>query len=365
MKKRNVICLLLIMLVLFLPIFVDAKVEKISKAIMNAEENQKIRVVVHLKDDSSQKTTNSMSLSEQIIPEDKIKYKNKNNLFASLNKQEIEQLAKSENVESVSEERKYQITLAESVPLINATNSWNLQSSGINLTGIGQTICIIDTGVNYSHPDLGGGCWGNNNNTSSCKIIGGWDYCANDDALCTGTDSNPMDVNGHGTHVAGIAAANGAIKGAAPLSKIIMIKTANATGTFWDSDIKKAIDWCVSNSTKFNISVISMSLGGYLYDNYCDWDDPSNVVSSINAAIAKNISVIAASGNDANSTNIASPACIQNVTPIGDTYDANVGEISWGIPWLCTDSTTTLDKIVCHRLDKPFLITNHGFIIKH
>ena len=44
--------------------------------------------------------------------------------------------------------------LQESVPLINATKTWPLQILGINLTGIKDTVCIIDTGVNFNHPDL-------------------------------------------------------------------------------------------------------------------------------------------------------------------------------------------------------------------
>ena len=39
---------------------------------------------------------------------------------------------------------------------MNASSSWNLKIGGSNLTGLGETVCIIDTGINYTHPDLGG-----------------------------------------------------------------------------------------------------------------------------------------------------------------------------------------------------------------
>ena len=97
-----------------------------------------------------------------------------------------------------------------------------MQSNGINLTGEGQTICIIDTGIDYNHTDFGN-CYGNNNPDSECKILGGIDYCA-DDTTCTSTDNYPDDAHGHGTHVAGIAAANGSLKGVAPGAKLIIIK---------------------------------------------------------------------------------------------------------------------------------------------
>jgi len=117
--------------------------------------------------------------------------------------------------------------------------------------------------------------------------------------------------------VSGIASANGSIKGVAPNAKIIMIKAANATGTFWNDDLEKAIDWCVNNASKFNISVISMSLGGTLYSGYCD---ASDVLSDeIDNAVAHNISVVVASGNDASTSQITGPACVQNAIPIGGT----------------------------------------------
>jgi len=80
-------------------------------------------------------------------------------------------------------------------------------------TGLGETaqiieICIIDTGINYSHPDLGD-CNTNEFLEGDCsRLIVGYDFCADDDD-CTTNDTDPMDVNGHGTMVSGIAAANG------------------------------------------------------------------------------------------------------------------------------------------------------------
>jgi len=326
MKKRIVIILILVILVLVLPIFVDAKVEKVSKEILNAADDQKIRVVVHFKEDISQKSIKSLFLSDKIISEDKVRYKTKESVFTTLTKKEIEQLAVSDKIDFISEEKKYRSLLQDSVPLINATPSWNLQSLGINLTGNGQTICIIDTGINYSHPDLGG-CFGENNVSSDCKVIGGWNtYSGNAEIL---------DDYGHGTHVAGIAAANGSLNGVALFSKIIMIK-ANipAENSFNGADVIEGIDWCINNASKFNITTISMSLGGdTYYSNYCDsypseWSDRD----AINRAFAKNISVVVASGNENNKTSISSPACVQNATPVtsnnkGDTQISSFANI--------------------------------------
>lgn len=338
MGKRSSIIFILLIGLLVLPIFVDAKLEKVSKNLMTLKDNQEARVVVQLKDESSSQKIRAMNSKFDEIPEHKIKYKTGHSIFALLTKEEIETLALSDSIEFISEEKKYQTFLQDSIPLINANASWNLQSLGINLTGQGQTMCIIDTGVNYSHPDLGG-CFGNNNVSSDCKVIGGWNTYLN--------NNNTMDDYGHGTHVAGIAAASGGINGTSIYSRIVMIKAnVPSTNGFYGVDIIEGIDWCVNNASKFNITVISMSLGspckyengtstGWCYDSYCnsEYEAPA-----INRAIAKNISVVVATGNANNKTSISSPACIQNATPVtsstkSDNSISNFANI-WGNPLL-------------------------------
>ena len=139
------------------------------------------------------------------------------------------------------------------------------------------------------------------------------DYCA-DDVTCSTTDQDPMDVEGHGTHVAGIAAANGTIKGVAPDAYIMMIKAGNSSGSLFDDDIIKGLQWCTDNSSIYNISVISMSLGGGSYANNCDTDP---LTSYIQDAVDKNISVVVSTGNEGSTTQIGAPACVTNATPIG------------------------------------------------
>ncbi|WP_164519183.1 S8 family serine peptidase [Pseudoalteromonas rubra] len=69
-------------------------------------------------------------------------------------------------------------------------------------TGEGITVAIIDTGIDYTHPDLGG-CFG-----IGCKVVAGYDFHNN--------DNDPMDENGMGTHAARIIGSNGTLKGVAP-----------------------------------------------------------------------------------------------------------------------------------------------------
>ena len=79
--------------------------------------------------------------------------------------------------------------------------------------------------------------------------IHGWDFYNN--------DNNPMDDHYHGTHVAGIVASNDSVyRGVAPDANLVAIKACNGAGECFESDYAAGIDWCVANSTKYNISVI-------------------------------------------------------------------------------------------------------------
>lgn len=272
------------------------------------KDNHEVSVYIKLKENGREgKESEDMERIRNTIGKNKTRYEFKGAIFANLTQTEIEKIRKDRKVEKIEVERIMEIFLEDSVPLINATSTYPLQVEGINLTGSGQTICILDTGVNYNHVDLGG-CYGNNSANSECKVIGGYDY--------VNSDSDPMDDNGHGTHVAGIAVAKGVINGVAPDAKIVMVKVCGAGGSCAEGNIIAGIDWCVNNASIFNISVISMSLGAGLYSDYCN-DDP--IAPSINNAVANNIAVFAATGNGGRSTKIASPACVENAIPVSST----------------------------------------------
>jgi uncharacterized membrane protein YgcG len=241
----------------------------------------------------------------------KRKFTSVNGLSGEITKKGLEKLKNNPNVKKIYPNRPVKAFLSDSVNIVNATNTWRLIYNGTNLTGKKEVVCVIDTGVDYTHSDMGNCASTSNINDGSCgKVIGGYDFINN--------DQDPIDDNGHGTHVAGIVAStNETYRGIAPDANIVAIKSLDMNGDGTTASVVNGIDWCVNNASIFNITVISMSLGSEtLFTGYCD-DSDSATAAAIDTAIAKNISVIAATGNDGSTSGIASPACIKNTTSVG------------------------------------------------
>jgi subtilisin-like proprotein convertase family protein len=208
----------------------------------------------------------------------------------------------------------------------------------LGITGEGQAIAILDTGVDYGVAELGGGGFPN------AKVVAGAD-------LGDG-DADPMDCEGHGTSVAAVAAGP---DGVAPGAKIVALKVAkNAScDTARDSDILAAIDWAVTNSATYAIGAINLSFGGAPEDGadygFCD-DALPQYAASIEAARAAGIVFVASAGNDGLSNAIAAPACISSAVAVGAVYPDSEGDVAWQSDsggTLCADRSTTADTIVC------------------
>ncbi|MFP4498476.1 MAG: S8 family peptidase, partial [Vulcanimicrobiota bacterium] len=147
-------------------------------------------------------------------------------------------------------------------------------------TGKGVGIAVIDSGV-YPHPDF---------TSPNNRIVAFKDF-VNDMKI-------PYDDGGHGTHVAGDAAGNGAMskglyRGTAPDAGIIGLKALKGSGGGKTSDVIKSIQWCIQNKEKYNIRVINMSLGHSAYDDFTQ--DPTNL--AIRKAYEHGIVVVTSAGN--------------------------------------------------------------------
>lgn len=203
--------------------------------------------------------------------------------------------------------------------------------------GTGITVAIVDDGVDYTHPDLGGGGFPN------AKVIGGYDFAEGDaDPFPTG--------NAHGTACAGIASgdppagsAGDYIGGIAPASKVAALKVfPDNGGSATNADLIAAWNWCVTNQfldPANPILVISNSLGGGRYFSAAEADaDQVSIYQAAEAANAAGITILAASGNDGYCDSLGSPAAVSNVISVGAVYDAAFGDY---FPCLSGDSCAT------------------------
>ncbi|MGQ0771648.1 MAG: S8 family serine peptidase [Nitrososphaerota archaeon] len=165
----------------------------------------------------------------------------------------------------------------------------------LGYNGSGIKIAVIDTGVDYNHPDLFG--FGQDG-----KVVGGFDFIENDDS--------PLDTNGHGTEVAGIIAANGKITGIAPQAKILAYRVSD-TGESVSSDlIVKAIQRAVQD----DVDIINISLGVNRTND--------KIEDAINDAVEKGIVVVAAAGNSGpDPKTIGSPGKDPHAITVGATYN--------------------------------------------
>ena len=197
------------------------------------------------------------------------------------------------------------------------------QNKGITLNGAGQTIAVLDSGVDYNLPQLGGGFG------PGFKVEAGYDFVDH--------DNDPMDPGtgtvdpGHGTETAGLLAANqftsGGLtyQGIAPGAKLVALRIYDGTNPVPDSTIADALQWVIDHRTQYNITVVSISFGQGSYD--------SPTVSSvygdqIQELHDEGVAIVASSGDfngDVQPTDgITSPAADPNVISVGSVNASDV-----------------------------------------
>ncbi len=212
------------------------------------------------------------------------------------------------------------------------------QANALGFTGAGESIAILDTGVDYGIADMGGGAFPN------AKVIGGRDVADGDD--------DPMDCEGHGTSVAAVAAGP---TGVAPGARIVALKISKTASCdeAMDSDILAAIDWAILNQEAYAISAINLSFGGPPADGadhgYCDEAFPQYAVA-IESALAAGIVFVASAGNEGLSNAIAVPACVSSAVSVGAVYPESFVRVAWQNDTggtLCEDAPASPDAIVC------------------
>nr|HPQ55318.1 S8 family peptidase [Spirochaetota bacterium] len=211
---------------------------------------------------------------------------------------------------------------------IHCPEAWDYTSGSRDII-----VAVIDTGVDYTHPDLVGNIWTNTGEIPGNGIdddgngyvddIHGYDFCSH--------DSNPIDDHGHGTHCAGIIGAAGnngtGVIGVSPSVSIMALKFLGAGGSGYVSDGIQCIEYAVANGAQ----ILSCSWGSKYYIEALFY--------AIETARSLGVTVVTAAGNNGTSNDSfpfypASYSC-ENIISVGastpgDTgaYFSNYGEAS-------------------------------------
>jgi len=174
------------------------------------------------------------------------------------------------------------------LPKINAPQAW-----GITWGSSGVVVAVIDSGIDVTHADR----------PASLQL--GTDYVVGGGAKVA------SDPNGHGTHVAGIVAANTnnsiGVAGVAPGVTVLAIRVADADGNAYDSNVAAAI----VEAANLGAKVINLSLGGTIYSDALQ--------SAVGYAIGKGVLVVASAGNDGYSGTPVYPAALPGVLAVAAT----------------------------------------------
>ena len=281
---------------------------------------------------------------------------------------ELEALSHLDEVTSIEEDRVATPSDAQSDSVMGSTIAWN---SGF--TGAGQTIAILDSGVDKTHPFLTGkvvaeACYSTNNATDGATSVcpGGMTQSTAAGSAMPYSGTCPTGSCDHGTVVAGIAAGtNATFSGVAKDATLIAIQvfsrfdsvancgSTTACALTYTSDQILGLQQVYALSSTYHIAAVNMSVGAGQYFNQstCDSDNAA-IKAIIDTLRSVNIPTIAASGNDGYTNSMAAPACISSAISVGATFDLasysnNCAGNNLGI--------SSIDAILCESDSASFL----------
>ena len=207
------------------------------------------------------------------------------------------------------------------VNMINAPLMWNK-----GYTGDGVKVAILDSGC-IQHPDL------------INNIIGGKNFTTE------GSETDYNDLNGHGTHVAGIIAGNGKVMGVAPNAKLLILKVLDKTGNGNCQGLYDAINYAIEQK----VDIINMSLGISINVN--------EIHTMLKKAVDNNICVVCACGNEGDgkafTDEYSYPAGYNEAISVGAIDNARVNAVF-------TNSNKEVD-LVAHGVNVVSTHLNYGY----
>ncbi len=200
----------------------------------------------------------------------------------------FDEAVRAEDFEAVALSNREVVTLDEDaqwhLPLIGVREAWQVTK------GAGVVVAVVDTGVVLNHPDL------------ITNLLPGYDFVDN--------DTQPSDASGHGTHVAGLIAANGKVHGTAPEAKLLPVRVLPDTSGGSAFAVAQGILWAAglleSPANPNPAQVINLSLGTSSFSQ--------TISSALTQVLEKGVVVVAAAGNSGG--NLAYPAAQQGVIAV-------------------------------------------------
>lgn len=256
-------------------------------------------------------------------------------LVAIRDREELQRLAEDPGVRRIEPELRLVPHAMQSLALVGQPIA-----SARGLTGAGTSVVVLDTGVNFTHPDFGCSAPGA---PSGCRVRHAEDIAPNDGRL---------DSSGHGSNIAGIVAA------LAPATGIVALDVFDGA-TAAVSDVLAGIDWAIQQRDIHRIVAINISIGvpgsrhagdcpsviqGYTPGGVPLYGFFNPFESAIAAATAAGINVVTSAGNEGWLDGLPLPACTPQAISVGAVYDAPQGARGWTI---CSDPVTAADQVTC------------------
>jgi len=265
----------------------------------------------------------------------------------------VQALANDPSVLYISPDRDMANLLDLADPTTNATAVW--QQYGLDGTGIG--VAIVDSGVSMKNDLKTKDGFGSRIVYSESFVSGG----------------DPSDLYGHGTHVAGIVAANGAdstgpnfartFKGIAPNANIINLRVLDQNGAGTESGVINAIQRAIQLKSTYNIRVINLSLGHPIYESYTL--DP--LCRAVEQAWRAGIVVVTAAGNYGRDNSNGKHGYGTIASPGNDPYVITVGATSMnGTPYRTDDTVASFSSkgpTLVDHIVKPDLVAPGNNIV--
>ena len=242
----------------------------------------------------------------------------------------LQMLRGSPLVAAIAEDVLEPALLPQSVPLVGADKAW-----GAGYTGAGQSVAVLDTGVDRSHPFLAGkvaveACFSTTYAPGRVTSV-----CPNGQSQQLGAGAAaPCRAYGcdHGTHVAGIAAGRGtSFSGVARDAAIVAVQvfsqindpaTCSSFGyptpcaLTYSSDVIKGLEYVYQMRNSVRIAATNLSLGGGRYSSYCNSDPRKPAIDNLRSV---GIATVIASGNSGFTNALGAPACISTAVSVGAT----------------------------------------------